>query len=142
MIYANSESWQLFFACFLSNAGDLYFCKMAVQKKQCPINRWQLLKARLNNLSAEDFERAIAEQPDITVIDVRTAEEYAAGHIEGAINIDYLSYDFLELLERLDRQHTYYVYCRSGRRSMRAATLMRNGGFQSVFHLDGGLSLL
>ncbi|MBK8706269.1 MAG: rhodanese-like domain-containing protein [Saprospiraceae bacterium] len=111
---------------------------MAKQTEQCPVSRWQLLKGLLNNLSPEAFRQAIATLPGITVIDVRTVEEFAANHIEGAINIDYLAYDFWDCIEKLDPQRTYLVYCRSGRRSVRAATLMRNGGFKAVYHLDGG----
>ncbi|NUQ23689.1 MAG: rhodanese-like domain-containing protein [Saprospiraceae bacterium] len=111
---------------------------MANKAEQCPVSRWQLLKGLLNNLSPEAFRQVIATQPGITVIDVRTAEEFAANHIDGAINIDYLALDFLDCIEKLDPQRTYLVYCRSGRRSVRAATLMRNGGFKAVYHLDGG----
>ncbi|MFN7116664.1 MAG: rhodanese-like domain-containing protein [Saprospiraceae bacterium] len=107
----------------------------------CEIPRWQQLKRLLNNLSPAEFKTALSETPDVVLIDVRTKAEYDAGHISGAINIDYLSYDFWDRMEQLDPQRTYFIYCRTSRRSVRTCTLMRNGGFQNIYHLDGGWNL-
>lgn len=73
------------------------------------------------------------------VIDVRTPEEFAAGHIEGAVNIDIASPDFATQIGQLDPQKTYAVYCRSDNRSGVATTQMANSGFTSVYDLDGGI---
>ena len=75
------------------------------------------------------------------IIDVRTANEFQQGHIANAINIDFLAEDLWEKIETYDPKQTFFVYCRSGRRSIRVCTLMRNGGFDNnrVFNLDGGL---
>ena len=54
------------------------------------------------------------------IIDVRTAAEFENRHLQNAINIDYLSYDFWDRLEILDTDRNYYIYCLSGRRSIRA----------------------
>ncbi|QKD79753.1 rhodanese-like domain-containing protein [Actinomyces marmotae] len=75
--------------------------------------------------------------PGGTVIDVRSSEEYAQGHLEGAINIDADSADFDAAIDRLDRGAAYAVYCRSGDRSARAARAMRDKGFTSVLDLGG-----
>ncbi len=112
-----------------------------MQPDICEIPRWQLLKQQLNNLPPAVFKEVLRETPDAVIIDVRTPAEFAAGHIEGAINIDYLSPDFWDQMERLDPERTYFVYCRTSRRSVRTCTLMRNGGFQRVYHLDGGWNL-
>lgn len=139
----------------VSSADFPYFCKLNLFFKDesmkkansilnndvCEVPRWQLLKQQLNNLSPKEFERAIRDTPDAVVIDVRTPAEFAAGHIEDAINIDYLSYDFWDRMEQLDPQRTYFIYCRTARRSVRTCTLMRNGGFQRVYHLEGGWNL-
>lgn len=66
------------------------------------------------------------------VIDVRTAMEYSAGHVEGALNLDVESGTFEASLTSLDKKSTYLVYCRSGRRSAIAAELMRSRGFEVV----------
>lgn len=73
------------------------------------------------------------------VIDVRTPDEFAAGHIEGAVNIDIASPDFATQLSQLDPTKTYAVYCRSDNRSGVATTQMANQGFTKVYDLDGGI---
>ena len=107
----------------------------------CPIPRWQLLKQQLHNVGPGEFDRlrtAAAEAG--TLLDVRNADEFAAYHLEGARNISYLGPDFLEEIATLDPAKEYLVYCRSGRRSVRACTLMKNSGFTRLVHLDGGLN--
>lgn len=70
------------------------------------------------------------------VIDVRTPAEYAAGHLEGAVNIDVQSPDFEALVEQLDPEGSYYVYCRSGNRSAQAIERMTALGFGDL--VNGG----
>jgi phage shock protein E len=76
---------------------------------------------------------------ELTIIDVRTADEFAAGHIEGAVNYDIEGGQFSALIEPLDRSKPYMVYCHSGRRSALAADAMVAAGFTQVYDL-GGLS--
>jgi rhodanese-related sulfurtransferase len=108
---------------------------------RCDISRWQLLKQELNNLTPPAFE-ALRQKPGVVLIDVRTAAEYQSYHFEGAINLDYLAPEFWDRIEQLDPSATYIVYCRSGRRSTRACTLMKNGGFSRIYNLDGGLKAM
>jgi len=68
---------------------------------------------------------------DDVVIDVRTPEEFAQGHLEGAINLDLMASDFHEKVARLDPNRTYYLYCRSGNRSGQAARLLRERGLET-----------
>jgi rhodanese-related sulfurtransferase len=105
----------------------------------CPIPRWQQYKSRLNNLPREAFLEACRSWTGSIILDVRTPEEYRDGHLDGAISLDYFGDEFLDDFDKLDKQRTYLVYCRSGRRSVRVCTLMRNAGFSSVYQLDGGL---
>jgi rhodanese-related sulfurtransferase len=70
------------------------------------------------------------------VIDVRTPAEYAAGHVAGAQNIDVESGDFATKISTLDKEASYLLYCRSGRRSAIAADEMAKAGFTDV--VDGG----
>ncbi|NJB87144.1 rhodanese-related sulfurtransferase [Lewinella marina] len=106
----------------------------------CPIPRWQLLKQELVNVGPEEFDQLRAAAEPGTVIDVRNPQEFADYHLEGARNINYLGSDFLERMEELDPEKTYLVYCRSGRRSVRACTLMKNAGLKNLIHLDGGIN--
>ena len=99
-----------------------------------------MLKAQLNNLNALDFRARIEGDPEAIVLDVRTTSEFMEGHIDGALHIDYFADDFWENIEKLDATQNIYVYCRSGRRSIRVCTLMKNGGFNNdkIFNLDAG----
>lgn len=106
----------------------------------CPIPRWELLKQELENVAPAAFDRLRDKAPAGTLIDVRSPEEFAAFHFAGAVNYNYLGRDFLEQIEALDPAVTYLVYCRSGRRSVRASTLMRNAGIRNIIHLDGGIN--
>ena len=84
------------------------------------------------------FAELIANQ-DVVIFDVRTASEFAEGHIEGAINIDYKQGDFVERSKAtLPKDRTIAVYCRSGRRSAGAADLLAKEGFKLV-NLKGGI---
>lgn len=87
-------------------------------------------------VSARDAKSLIASG-DVTVIDVRTPEEFAAGHVVGATNINVESADFDATIEKLDASDSYLVYCRSGRRSAMAADLMKTAGFTDVADAGG-----
>ncbi|WP_205791418.1 rhodanese-like domain-containing protein [Microbacterium sulfonylureivorans] len=67
---------------------------------------------------------SIALDADAVVVDVRTPAEYAAGHLEGAVNIDYQSPSFASEVSELDSDADYVVYCQSGNRSAQAASAM------------------
>lgn len=71
-----------------------------------------------------------------TVIDVRTQPEFAAGHVDGAQNIDVSSPDFESLVGELPKDEEYLVYCQSGNRSATASSTMAELGFTDV--VDGG----
>ena len=82
------------------------------------------------------------KEPNMTIIDIRTPQEYSSGHIDGAINIDFYATDFAQQLEKLDKVATYSIYCRSGSRSGKALDIMKNLGFTDVADLQGGYSSL
>ena len=77
--------------------------------------------------------------PDFVIIDVRTPQEFAEGHIEDAINIDFYSETFADELNKLDKNKTYLVYCRSGGRSSGALDIMEELGFREVYNMLGGI---
>lgn len=76
----------------------------------------------------------------IVLLDVRTPEEFNAGHIAGAINLDVKSGFFTLQIDELDRAKTYIVYCLAGGISARAMALMKEQGFRKVFNLQGGIT--
>ena len=77
--------------------------------------------------------------PSFVILDVRTAEEFASGYIENAINIDYYSDAFRDELDNLDKTKTYLIYCRSGRRSADALDIMTELDFREVYNMLGGI---
>jgi len=84
-----------------------------------------------------------ADRADFVVLDVRTPEEFAAGHlpVEGGTlrNLDFYADGFRQQLDRLDRDVTYLVYCRTDNRSGEAIAMMQNLGFERLYNLDGGI---
>jgi len=76
----------------------------------------------------------------VTVLDVRTEAEFAAGHIRGAKLLDFNAPDFKTKLAALDRNQPYVVHCASGRRSTKAIETIKALGFKNVTHLDGGFN--
>lgn len=80
-----------------------------------------------------------ANNPDFIIIDIRTPQEYEAGHIPNAINIDYYSPTFKEELNKLDKSKTYLIYCRTGHRSGTTMPIMKELGFQKVYEIKGGI---
>lgn len=73
------------------------------------------------------------ERDDLIVVDVRTPEEFAAGHLAGAELLDIYDPAFAAGVDGLDRDAAYLLYCRSGNRSGQAAALMRELGFTEVY---------
>lgn len=91
-----------------------------------------------NNSDVQEFD-SLVRNKNTQVLDVRTSEEYAEGHIANALNIDVNSTDFMkQALTKLDNKKHIAVYCRSGRRSANAAKQLAAKGFK-VTNLAGGI---
>lgn len=90
------------------------------------------------DLNPTDFQ-AKFQETGVILLDVRTAGEFAAGHLEGAINIDVEGMTFEGEVANLDKTKTYAIYCQSGRRSRIAIETMSNAGFTKLFNLDQGI---
>ena len=90
------------------------------------------------NADVQEFAELIADS-NVVVLDVRTAAEFAEGHIQGAILIDQGQSDFMEKAKAtLPSGKTIAVYCRSGRRSANAAGRLADAGYKCV-NLKGGI---
>ena len=95
-------------------------------------------QANYENTDVKGFAELI-QNPDVQLLDVRTAEEYAEAHLDKAINIDVKKQGFIDqAVERLDTNKVVAVYCRSGRRSANAAEMLAEKGFKA-FNLEGGI---
>lgn len=108
----------------------------------CEISKWQRLKEGLNNLNFEAFCKGFSADLDAICLDVRTPGEFNSGHIDRARNINYLSENLPDLLEELDPEKTYYIYCRTSRRSIRVCILLKNMGFKNIYNLEEGIQYL
>ena len=91
------------------------------------------------DLAVAEFEKMLLEDGNVQLVDVRTTDEFADGHIAGAVNINWFSKEFLQEAEsRLDKGRPVMVYCRSGRRSAAAAAKLESAGFKT-YNLQGGI---
>ncbi len=91
-------------------------------------------------VSAGEAHVLLAEPPaGLVVLDVRTPEEFAESHLAGAININVEGPGFEDAVSDLDENAPVFVYCRTGRRSANAITIMQDLGFADLYDLDGGI---
>ena len=79
------------------------------------------------------------DNPDFVIIDVRTPKELADGYIENVLNIDFYSETFRDELDKLDKDKTYLIYCRSGNRSGKALDIMAELNFTEAYNMLGGI---
>lgn len=91
----------------------------------------------VTHVRAAEAEKLVKDGK-ITVLDVRTPDEYKEGHIAGAKNIDFTDNSFESEAAKLDKTKTYLVHCQAGGRSTKSLEVLKKLGFQSVYHLDGG----
>jgi rhodanese-related sulfurtransferase len=92
-----------------------------------------------STLPITDFSQEGLE--DYTVLDVRTPEEFASGHLENAVNINWYDADFVDQMKVVPKEHTLYVYCKKGGRSAKAAALLDSLGYKAI-DLTGGYDAL
>ncbi len=91
------------------------------------------------DLSQQEWAERLEQDGNAVILDVRTDEEWQDGHIPGTLHIDiYKGQGFIEEVEKLDKDKTYYVYCKAGGRSAQACSLMQQLGFQNTYNLVGG----
>ncbi len=95
---------------------------------------------KYGNVNVEQFEK-LSQGTNVVILDVRTPDEFAAGHMKGAKNIDFIEKDFTEKVAALDKNKTYLVHCASGRRSAQAAEeMVKKLKFTNVYNLEGGIN--
>ena len=101
-------------------------------------NLFQGTAPAYKNLTPAQFSEAL-RQPGAVLLDVRRPDEFAAGHLPGAVNIDVTSPDFARRVAALEKTRPTYVYCRSGARSTKAAEQLTKVGFGQVHNMLGGV---
>jgi len=90
-----------------------------------------------HDVKVAEFKK-LAKAGKGSILDVRTPKEYAEGHINGSINMNYFDKDFKNQVGKLDKAKPVYVYCHSGGRSSKAMNIMKNQGFKTIYNLTGG----
>ena len=96
-------------------------------------------KTTFKSVDADAFEKVLSNN-DIVCLDVRTADEYAEQHIANALNIDVQKPDFVQnALNTLPLNKTIAVYCRSGKRSKKACSFLKQNHFDKIIELNTGI---
>ncbi len=93
----------------------------------------------VERFSGPSFLDTSTDSKCLVILDVRTPQEYASGHLNGSINLDFKSPSFADQIARLDRSNAYLLYCRTGVRSARALLLMGSLGFLELYNLTRGV---
>lgn len=84
-----------------------------------------------------EFSEKINPETEV-LIDVRTPEEYNAGHLNNALNYNWFDVDFAAKFKGVDKEKAIYLYCHSGNRSGKATHLLDSLGYKNVTNLTGG----
>lgn len=96
------------------------------------------VQQKYTDVNVEQAKKLIAAHKDLIVLDVRTPEEYADGHLPGARMINVMDATFAEKVAKLNKKDKYLVYCRSGKRSLNAVNQMADMGFKDLTNMKGG----
>lgn len=92
------------------------------------------------NLDQLTWKKQFLSEKNALIIDVRTPEEFDISRIPNSINIDFYNpQNFMQEIEKLDKDISLYVYCRTGIRSSNSCQLMIELGFKNVYNLLGGI---
>lgn len=91
-----------------------------------------------NDLDGKTFKQKFETTANAELLDVRTPGEFSSGSIPGAKNLDLMAPDFQNQVQKLDKDKTYFLFCRSGSRSGSAASLLEKSGLNS-YNLAGGI---
>jgi len=84
--------------------------------------------------------RELSKQENLIILDIRTPKEFQSGNIENSVNIDFYSPQFKDELNKLDKNKTYLIYCRSGNRATQSLSIFEELNFIEVYNLEGGIS--
>lgn len=89
-------------------------------------------------ITPQEVHDAVSDSHKHQLVDVRTLEEFNEGHLQNAQNICVTDADFEENISKLDKTQPIYLYCRSGKRSAKAAEILKGMGFKEIYDMEGG----
>lgn len=93
----------------------------------------------VKNVTSDEAAKLVAENK-VTVLDVRTPEEFEEGHIKGAKNVDIMDKGFEKKLATVDKSKPVLVHCQAGGRSKRSLPKLEQAGFGQIYHLEEGFA--
>ena len=93
----------------------------------------------ITDIDPKAFSEKITATTNAQIIDVRTPQEFASGHLDNALNIDWLGDNFVANVEKLDKTKPVFVYCKTSNRSPQAARKLEELGFTTIYNMQGGL---
>jgi rhodanese-related sulfurtransferase len=88
--------------------------------------------------NSTEISQLLNKNKSIVILDVRTPQEFAAGHLKGAVNIDIYQDNFYSRIDKLNKKTTYVVYCRTSNRSRATVDYMKQKGFGIVYQMMDG----
>ena len=95
----------------------------------------------MSDINQNTWRSQLEDEENFIILDVRTSEEFNEKRLPNSINIDFYNpQNFILELEKLDKNKSYYVYCRTGARSATTCDLMMEMGFTKTYNLLGGIS--
>jgi phage shock protein E len=93
----------------------------------------------LTHVNAKQAKQLLDKKPAPLVLDIRTPYELKSGTIPGAFPANYYHKDFEQRISKIDRKQPILLHCRSGGRSKESLEIFKKLGFQTIYHLDGGI---
>ena len=92
------------------------------------------------DLEQDKWKNGLENDSDSLILDVRTPEEFETSRIPKSVNIDFYNPEtFIQEIGKLDKDKSYYIYCRTGVRSANSCHLMKELGFTNTYNLIGGI---
>lgn len=92
------------------------------------------------DLEQYKWKNGLENDSEAIILDVRTIEEFESSRIPNSVNIDFYNPEiFMQEIGKLDKNKSYYVYCRTGIRSANSCHLMKELGFVNTYNLIGGI---
>lgn len=113
-------------------------CSNADSVKVQYVEEKQIIKSITVKESLTIIEK-YSSNDNFVLLDMRTPGEFINEHLEGAVNIDYYEKNFLNNLNKQDKNKIYLIYCRTANRSGKALKMMKDSGFKEVYNMLGGI---
>jgi len=96
----------------------------------------------VKEINSQEAKNILEQQPGTIILDVRTPQEYAAGHLKKALLFNLYAPDFTSQISRLDPAKTYLIYCAVGGRSKQATNILKQKGFKHIYDASQGFNAL